>query len=588
MSMEAWAVLGLLGLAVVLFASEKLPVDIVALVILVLLMIFGLVTPAEGLSGFSSQATLAVLSMFVLSAGLQQTGALRFIAQIIARYGRWPWLMLLMIMASIGLVSAFVNNTAAVAVFLPLVLAATAARKISPSRVLIPMSYASQMGGVCTLIGTSTNLLVHAIAQDLGLPGFTMFEFATLGLISMAAGFVYLLLVGRWLLPDTRGDELTENYQLGKYITELRVPENSPLVGKSVEAARLSEEGVFVLELLRGDTKVWSPRAQKIQAGDVLLVRGEWERLSAVKDRAKLEFEPEFELGDAALQDEEMVLVEAMIAPGSRMVGHSLAGLDFYWHTNATVLAMQRRGQILRDKLKHVRLHLGDVLLLMLPAAEMRELRGNSNLIVLTEREDETANRRKAPLALAIMVGVVAIAAMDLAPIVVTALAGAVLMVITGCLDADEMYDAIDWRVIFLLAGILPLGIALSNSGAAVYVANQAMALVGDYGPIAALACIYLLTAVLTEAMSNNASAVLLAPIAFAAAQALGVDPKPFLVAVTFAASTSFATPVGYQTNTMVYNAGGYRFMDFVKIGVPLNLIFAVIGITVIPMIWPF
>ncbi len=587
MSIEAWAVIGLLGLAVVLFASEKLPVDIVALIILVLLMLFGLVTPAEGLSGFSSQATLAVLSMFVLSAGLQQTGALRFIAQMIARYGRWPWLMILMVMASIGLVSAFVNNTAAVAVFLPLVLAAASQRKISPSRVLIPMSYASQMGGVCTLIGTSTNLLVHAIAQDMGLPGFTMFEFAILGLVSMAAGFAYLLLVGPWLLPERRGDELTENYQLGKYITELRVPESSPLVGKSVEEAKLSEEGVFVLELLRGETKVWSPRAQKLQAGDVLLVRGQWERLSAVKDRAKLEFEPEFELGDAALQDDDMVLVEAMVAPGSRMVGHNLAGLDFFWHTNATVLAMQRRGQILRDKLKNVRLHLGDVLLLLLPAAEMRELRANTNLVVLTEREDETGNRRKAPLALAIMAGVVAVAATGLAPIVVTALAGAVLMVITGCLDADEMYEAIDWRVIFLLAGILPLGIALSNSGAAESIAAQAIALVGDYGPIAALAGIYIITAILTEFMSNNASAVLMAPIAFATAHTLGVDPKPFLVAVAFAASTSFATPVGYQTNTMVYSAGGYRFMDFVRIGVPLNLIFAAIAITLIPIIWP-
>jgi di/tricarboxylate transporter len=588
MGHEAWLVLGLLGLAVVLFASEKLPVDIVALLILVLLLVLGLVTPAQGLSGFSSQATIAVAAMFILSAGLQQTGALRFVAEVIARYGTRPWLLVLLVMLSIGFVSAFVNNTAAVAVFLPLVMAATAQNKVSPSRVLIPMSYASQMGGVCTLIGTSTNLLVNSIAQDMGLPGFSMFEFTLLGLASMAVGFTYLLVFGRWLLPERRGDELTENYQLGKYITELQVPEDSPLVGKSVEEAKLGEQGVFVLELLRDESKTWAPRAQKIQAGDILLLRGEWDKISTVRERAKLEFEPDFKLRDKTLQDKDMVLVEAMVAPNSRFAGYSLTALNFKWHTNATVLAIQRRGQVLREQVKAVPLNLGDVLLLLVPATEMRELRANQNLVVLTEKEDDSASRRKAPVALAIMAAVVAAAALGLAPIVVTAIAGSVLMVVTGCLDADDMYDAIDWRVIILLAGILPLGIALSESGAAGYLAGQAMAMVGDSGPLVALAVLYIVTALLTEAMSNNASAVLLAPIAFATATGMGVDPTPFLVAVTFAASTSFATPVGYQTNTMVYNAGGYRFTDFVKIGVPLNILFAIVAIWLIPKIWPF
>lgn len=587
MAVEAWMVLALLGLAVALFASEKLPVDIVALLVLVLLLVLGLVTPAQGLSGFSSQATITVAAMFVLSAGLQRTGALRFVAGAIARWGHRPWLLVLMVMASVGLVSAFVNNTAAVAVFLPLVMAATAQRGMSHSKVLIPLSYASQMGGVCTLIGTSTNLLVHSIARDMGLPGFAMFEFTLLGLVTMAVGFAYLLLAGPWLLPDRRGGELIRDYQLGKYITELRVPHGAALVGRSVEEAKLGEQGVYVLELLREDGKVWSPRSERLRAGDVLLVRGDWQQIQALHERERLAFEPEFRLRDEALQDDDRLLVEAMVAPNSRLAGNTLAGTEFHWHTSAAVLAIQRRGEVIREQLKHVPLALGDVLLLLVPAGEMAELRANPNLLVLTEKEDDRGSRRRAPLALAIMAGVVALAALGVADIVVTALAGAVLMVLAGCLRADEIYDAIDWRVIILLAGVLPLGIALTSSGAAQAVAAQAMALVGGAGPVAALAVVYLLTSLLTEAMSNNACAVLMAPIAVATAQGLGVDPTPFLVAVAFAASTSFATPVGYQTNTMVYNAGGYRFGDFVRIGVPLNLLFAVVAIVLIPMFWP-
>ena len=481
MAVEAWMVLALLGLAVALFASEKLPVDIVALLVLVLLLVLGLVTPAQGLSGFSSQATITVAAMFVLSAGLQRTGALRFVAGAIARWGHRPWLLVLMVMASVGLVSAFVNNTAAVAVFLPLVMAATAQRGMSHSKVLIPLSYASQMGGVCTLIGTSTNLLVHSIARDMGLPGFAMFEFTLLGLVTMAVGFAYLLLAGPWLLADRRGGELIRDYQLGKYITELRVPHGAALVGRSVEEAKLGEQGVYVLELLREDGKVWSPRSERLRAGDVLLVRGDWQQIQALHERERLAFEPEFRLRDEALQDDDRLLVEAMVAPNSRLAGNTLAGTEFHWHTSAAVLAIQRRGEVIREQLKHVPLALGDVLLLLVPAGEMAELRANPNLLVLTEKEDDRGSRRRAPLALAIMAGVVALAALGVADIVVTALAGAVLMVLAGCLRADEIYDAIDWRVIILLAGVLPLGIALTSSGAAQAVAAQAMALAGVF-----------------------------------------------------------------------------------------------------------
>lgn len=576
----------LLG-AIILFASEKLPVDMVAMIILASLVLLGLVSPSDALTGFSSQATITVAAMFVLSAGLTRTGALRAMGRLFARI-RNTWLFTLSVMLSLAAMSAFVNNTAALAVFLPVVLSVAATNRFSASKVLIPMSYAAQMGGVCTLIGTSTNLLVHALAQDLGLPGFSLFEFAPLGLITMAAGMVYMMIVGPFVLPDRRTAELTDNYELGKYITELRVMPDSPLTGQSVAEAKLGEKyGVYVLELLRDKEKVWSPRAQKLAADDILLVRGDWSALNELKVRCKLELEPEFQLRDAQFQGEEQVLAEVLIAPGSRYIGHSLAALKPSWQHSSTVLAMQRRGEVLREKLRHAPLRLGDILLMLAPADQMPSLRSDSNLVVLSEKDEVTASRRRALLAIAIMAAVVGVAFFELMPIVVSAILGCIAMVVSGCLDADEVYEAVDWRVIILLAGVLPLGIALRNSGAAEYVAHGALAVVGGWGPIAALAVIYLITATLTEAMSNNAAAVLMTPIAAATAQGMDANPTAFLVAVAFAASTSFATPVGYQTNTMVYNAGGYRFTDFVKIGVPLNLLFWAVAVYFIPRFWP-
>lgn len=588
MGIEAILVMSVLGVAVVLFATEKLPVDVIALMVLAALALLGLLSPEQAISGFSSEATITVAAMFVLSGGLMQTGALDAIGRLFSRI-RSGWLFLLAVMAVIGVVSAFVNNTAAVAVFLPLILAATARNKLSPSKVLIPLSYAAQMGGVCTLIGSSTNLLVHSMARNAGAEGFSLFEFTALGVVCMAAGMLYLLTVGRWLLPEQRTGELIEAYELGKYITELRVTEGSPLIGTSVGEAKLGEKlGVYVLELLRGEEKVWSPRAQKIEAGDVLLVRGDWSRLSALKDDMKLAVDPEFRLSDAQFHHGDRVLAEMMVAPNSQFDGRTLAELDFNWHYNATVLAVHRRGTVLREKLRDVRLHVGDILLLVTSKEEMVHFRRNANVLVLSEREDRSTVQRKAPVALAIMAAVIVAAGVGLVPIVIGALVGSVAMVLTRCLTPEDAYRSVDWQVILLLAGILPIGIALSESGAAAFLADNTLGRVADYGPWVVLATLYLLSLVLSEFMSNAAAAVLLTPIALSTANSLGIDPKPLLVAVTFAASTSFSTPVGYQTNTMVYSVGGYRFADFLKVGIPLNLIFWMIGVLLIPVIWPF
>lgn len=589
MTIEIGLVLFIAVMAIALFATEKLRIDAVALLVLCSLAVLDLVSPAQALSGFSNQATITVAAMFILAAGLQNSGALSGIGRLLGQ-AKSPFIFLLTLFGVLAVVAPFVNNTAVVAVFMPLVMTAAASIGMSASKALIPLSYVSQMAGVCTLVGTSTNLLVNAMARDMGHPGFSMFEFTPLGVICFVAGCFYLLTLGRWLLPDTRSSELVDHYELGKYITELRVMPDSSLIGLSVEGAKLGEKyGVYVLELMRGEEKSWSPRSQVLQEGDVLIARGDWSKLDKLKKDAGLEINSEFKLRAHMLEEgTQQVLAEVMIAPRSRVIGSSLAMLDRRWQHSAIVLAIHRRGEVVRKRLKDVRLNVGDVLLMLMPVSEMSALRKDSSLIVLSQREADKVKGWRAPFALITMIFVIGISALGWVPIAITSLIGAVVITLAGCLESDESYDVIDWRIIILLAGLLPLGVAMTQTGAAEFIVANSIGLVSDSGPLVVLAVLYLMALFLTEFMSNAAAAVLLTPIGMSTAAMLEVDATPFLIAVTFAASTSFATPVGYQTNTMVYNAGGYRFIDFVKIGLPLNLIFWVLGVIFIPVFWPF
>ncbi|MEE2775498.1 MAG: SLC13 family permease [Acidobacteriota bacterium] len=589
MPLEALLVLAILVGAVVLFVSEKYPIDFVALLVLGALLALGLVTPQEGISGFSNPATVTVAAMFVLSAGLQKTGATAALGRLMVRYGRNHFSALVVIMGTITVISAFVNNTAAVAVFIPLVMIVANRRKIAASRLLIPLSYASQFGGVCTLVGTSTNLLVSSISDREGYGAFSMFEFSRMGLVLFVAGVLFFLAFGRWLLPEREAKELAVTYQLGEYLTEMRVTQASPLVGKSVLESRLGQDhDVTVLRLMQQTAEaVWAPLRQALKAGDVLLVRGQIRELMRLRDSARLELNVEFELRDEALQTEDLRLVQALIAPGSELVGRTLKELDFRNRYKALVLAIQRRGETIHDKLNSAELGLGDALLIQAHEAQLKTLRKDSDFIVLDEVAG-VALRHKAPLVLGILAAVVGLAAFNVMPILITALLGCLALVLFRVLRLDEAYQAINWQVIFLLAGILPLGIAMQNSGAAGAVAGRAVAAVGDYGPVAVLAVVYLMTSVMTDTMSNNAAAVLLAPIAISTAEQMGVDPRPFLMAITFAASTGFSTPVGYQTNTMIYNPGGYKYTDFLRTGVPLSVLFWILSVIFIPRFWSF
>lgn len=587
MGFEAYLVLAVVIAAVIAFVSERFPVEGVALASLLALLVGKVLTVEQGFKGFANEAVITVAAMFVLSAGLQRSGALNTLARWLVIYGTSPGRLLLMVVLAGGLSSGIVNNTAIVAVFIPLVLAAATSNKLSPSKLLIPLSYASQLGGVCTLLGTSTNLLVASIAVGAGVGQMGVFAPTPYGLIVFAVGGLYLLVISPWLLPATRTTELTENYSLGDYISELRVEANSPLVGRRIRVQEWeSENGVTVLEVIRDKGKLFSPLDVTVRPDDVLLVKGKVDGLMAFRDRFKLIIAPDFALSDEELVGDNIVLVEAMIAPGSRFAGETLASLDFYKHYSALVLAIQRRGMVLRDKLKDVTLTFGDSLLLLARKEDLPQLRRSQELIML-DRGERLRTPRRARMALIIMALVVGLAAFKVLPITVAALLGVVVMLLARCLTVDEAYVAVEWRVILLLACMIPLGTAMQDTGLARWISDNVIGVVSPLGAVATLSAVYLLTAVLTELMSNNAAAVLMAPIAITSARSMDADPLPFLLAVMFAASTAFSTPLGYQTNTMVYNTGGYRFRDFLVVGLPLNIILWLMATLLIPWIWP-
>jgi di/tricarboxylate transporter len=586
MSWQAWATVIIVVGAMALFASEKLRIDLVALLALAALTILGIVSPAEALSGFSNEATVTVAAMFALSLGIERSGVLEPLIRLLLKI-RKPWLLTLAMMLAIAPLGAFIKNIALVATFLPLALRVCQRTGTSPARVLMPMAYAAQMGGVCTLIGTSSNLLADSLAQKHGLAPFGVFEFTRMGAVLAVAGILYLMLIGRHLLPKQIDTNMPQNLDIGKYVTELEITAESPLLDTRIADARLGERfGVYPLELLRGEERLWSPREQKLAAGDVLLVRGDWEKIEEFQHDAKLRNAPEGRY--APDEGHPRVLAEIIVAPASPVEGRRFAEIGLDWRYKTTVLAVHRRGQVLRDKLSDINLAVGDVLLVLVDDKAMPKLRNDESFIVLSERDDARGMPRKAWVAISIMAAVVVASGMHWLPIPIAAICGATAMAITGCFGRKDVYEGMDWKIIILLGAILPLGLAIENTGLSTVVVGAAMHLVGSHGPLAALLMVYLLTALLTELMGHNPSVVLMVGIAVSVAKVMHADAHPFVVAVAFAAATSFATPVGYPTNTMVYYAGGYRFTDFMKVGIPLIALFCALSMWLIPVFWPF
>jgi len=593
--MEIVLTLSIVVLALISFITEWLPVDFTALAVAVVLMLLGLVTPEEGIAGFSNSATITVMAMFILSAGISRTGVIQIFRDLLLKWGGKNINQQIFVMGMlVGIITAFINNTAVVAIFLPIVEDWCKKQGLSVSKLLMPLSFATILGGMITLIGTSTNVLASGVSEELGYGAFHLFQFTGLGLITFFVGLLYLAFVAPILLPDRKksnNDTFTEDYEIKDYVTEVVVTPRSSLIGQTLRQSELQRKfDIDVLEIIHNGTHFPQPLAEKVlSAGDILIIRSSREELLKIRDERGLEIVPDVkfqsEVEDVLSSGEEQ-LAEVLILSNSRLIGSTLKDLRFRQRYNATVLAVRRGEELLRDRLGKIPLRFGDLLLVQGPKESFLGLQTTRELLVIEQREVENLRQNKALIAIGILLGVILIAAFDLVPIVVTALAGVLLMVITGCLKPGEIYGSIRWDVIFLLAGLIPLGTAMEKSGATEWLANQLLTVGGSLSGYWVLLFFFIATSALTEILSNNASVVLIIPIAVKVAESLDLNPWAFMFAVTFAASNSFLTPIGYQTNTMVYSPGGYKFFDFVRFGGPLNILMAIITPPLIILIY--
>lgn len=605
MTVEIAVVFVIIGCALYLFATEKLPVDVTALAILVTVMAIPILfhsewllekgvnlkaafpTPSESLSGLSSTATVTVLCMFILSGGIQRSGLIHLVGKRLFPFvGNSEMRQIIGVGLLVGLVSGFINNTAAVAIAIPLVLDMVRRSNFRASRVLIPVSFFAMMGGTLTLIGTSTNILASSILADDPRFGreLGMFEFTHLGLIVVGVGVIYFLTIGRFLLPRSDARPLAEADEEA-FVIELAIGRDSGLIGKSLEEAKFEpQSGAEVMKLTRGE-QTWIKRARttKIEADDVIMARANVRQIMDLIKENQVDVLSDF--GDTRKARTDGQLVPVLLRNRGLFNGRTARAVDFWKRYQGRLIGLDVRA-VRSRRLAQEKLHVGEIALLEISKTALDRLHRNSDVVVLNEYKDDF-DRKRMVLAGSIVAAVILLATLTPMPIVLTAIAGVIAMVATGCISKQDMYADVSWDVIFLLAGVIPLGIAMTKSGAADWLGSLLAVHAMEWHPVFILMALYAITTLLTELVSNNASAVILVPVALSVAGMLGLHPMALVLAVMFAASTSFLSPVGYQTNTMIYGTGVLRFTDFIKVGGPLNLILMVVTSFGLNWLWP-
>ncbi|HWA84688.1 MAG TPA: SLC13 family permease [Opitutus sp.] len=579
------------------FIWEKYPPDLIALALFVVLIATGLLPTPLAFSVFGNPAPITIGAMFVLSAALVKCGAIDRFVPLLERATNWSYVAVVLVMVVIvAALSAFVHSTPVVFVFLPVVLNLARRMRLAPSKLLIPLAYASVLGGACTLIGTSTALIANSIGVARGLAPISMFELGWLGVPTALIGGVYLALAGRRLLPERQMlSSILTAEERREYITEAFVQAESTVLGRTfAEAGLTSSRGIRVLELVRNGVAVpLEPEPLRLEPGDRLILACRPQGIVHTRGLAGVDLVSELQIGLEQIAAHEGSLVEGFVTPTSAIVGSTLREINFRQRFRMIVLAIHRHGQNLRESFDTTAIEPGDVLLMMGTDQAIQALRAGDDIVMFDQPPlPARARHKKLPIALGVVASVILAASLHWVPIELGSLAGGVVLCLTGCIRPKDAYESVQWNILFLIFGMLALGLAMENAGAAVWVADKLIAGVNYLAPAAyktaaMLACIYLITAVLTEILSHSAVAALMTPIAIGVASQLGAHPRPFVIAVIFAASAAFSTPIGHQTNTYVYAVGGYRFGDFLKIGLPLNVLCFVVAMIVVPHVWP-